>query len=239
MRIKTQRETFAYRLAADDEESKKYLGLGTSPDSEVSTLEGDTDISKLNLPTGKSPTYKQRSNPPGYQLSRGRQPGFGAGGGSSAGSNGGSTKATGTPGGGAPSQNLTQALERAGIDPSMYPLISGFSAAEGNNPSGAPTLGFTDGQAGTTLDSHAQALAKQLQDRRSVAGDFPHGGSPADQASWMATVVGQTGNPSDWQGNAQPARSDYVNRIVQNMPSTPTPTPTPSAPTAMGPGQQR
>jgi hypothetical protein len=122
------------------------------------------------------------------------------------------------PDGGPPSENLTQALQRAGIDPSMYPLISGFSATEGNNPEGAPTLGFKDTQAGTTLDGHAQALAKQIQDRQSVSGPFPHGGTPEQQASWMATTVGQNGVKSDWNGEAQPARSDYVNRIVKNMP---------------------
>lgn len=136
-------------------------------------------------------------------------------------SSGGGAGVSGHPDGGPPSQSLTEALTRAGIDPAMHPLISGFSATEGNNPSGAPTLGFTDSQAGTTLDSHAQALAQQLKDRQSVAGPFPHGGSPADQASWMATVVGQNGSQSDWQGNAQPARSDYVNRVVKSMPGAP------------------
>lgn len=142
---------------------------------------------------------------------------------------GGGSAVGGNPAGGPPSQSLSEALTRAGIDPSMHPLISGFSKAEGNNPSGAPTLGFTDSQAGSTLDQHAQALAKQLQDRQSVSGPFPSGGSPHDQASWMATVVGQSGSPSDWQGHAQPARSDYVNRVVNGMPS---PTPAPTAPTA-------
>jgi len=136
----------------------------------------------------------------------------------------------GAPTGGPPSQSLTEALTRAGIDPSMHALISGFSATEGNNPSGAPTLGFTDGQAGTTLDQHAQALAKQLNDRQSVAGPFPHGGSPEQQASWMATVVGQNGSASDWQGNHQPARSTYVNNIVKSMPGQ-----APAAPTAVAP----
>lgn len=124
-----------------------------------------------------------------------------------------------TPSGAGASKNLTEALQRAGIDPAMYPLISGFAIAEGNNPSGVPTLGFTDSQAGTTLDEHARALAAQLKARESVAGPFPAGGTPAQQASWMATVVGQNGLPSDWQGNAQPSREDYVNRIVKNMPA--------------------
>ena len=155
---------------------------------------------------------------------------FSSGGG---GSGGGSSqsygpRSTGRPSGGPPSASLTQALQRAGVDPAMYPLIQGFSVAEGNNPSGAPTLGFTDSQAGTTLDQHAQALAQQIQDRQSVAGEFPASGSPSDQASWMADVVGQNGVQSDWQGNAQPARSDYVNSIVQNMPA-------PSAPVTSGP----
>lgn len=151
------------------------------------------------------------------------------GGGGSSGGHGG-----GTPGGGPPSQNLTQALQRAGIDPVMYPMISGFSATEGNNPSGAPTLGFTDSQAGSTLDEHAQALSKQFRDRASVSGPFPHGGTPAEQASWMATTVGQNGSPSDWQGNAQPARSTYVDNIVKSMPtSAPAPAVTPPRPTAL------
>lgn len=157
---------------------------------------------------------------------------FSSGGG---GSGGGSSQSygphsTGRPSGGPPSASLTQALQKAGVDPAMYPLIQGFSAAEGNNPSGAPTLGFTDSQAGSTLDDHAQALAQQIQDRQSVAGEFPASGSPQDQASWMADVVGQNGVQSDWQGNAQPARSDYVNSIVQNMPAS-----TPSAPVTSGP----
>lgn len=148
-------------------------------------------------------------------------------------STGGAPVSTGA--GGPPSKDLTEALQRAGIDPAMYPLISGFSATEGNNPSGAPTLGFKDTQAGTSLDEHAQALSKQLKDRTSVAGEFPHTGSPADQASWMATVVGQNGVPSDWAGEAQPARSDYVNNIVKNMPAATPATPavsTPATPSA-------
>lgn len=161
---------------------------------------------------------------------------FSSGGG---GSGGGSSQSYGphsttSPSGGPPSASLTQALQKAGVDPAMFPLIQGFSAAEGNNPSGAPTLGFTDSQAGTTLDQHAQALAQQIQDRQSVAGEFPASGSPSDQASWMADVVGQNGVQSDWQGNAQPARSDYVNSIVQNMPAPSTPVtsgPTASSPT--------
>ena len=68
---------------------------------------------------------------------------FSSGGG---GSGGGSSQSygphsTGRPSGGPPSASLTQALQKAGVDPAMYPLIQGFSAAEGNNPSGAPTLG--------------------------------------------------------------------------------------------------
>lgn len=150
-----------------------------------------------------------------------------SGGGSSSGSpssSGGSNSSGGGghPDGGPPSQNLTEALGRAGIDPKMYPMISGFSATEGNNPSGAPTLGFTDSQAGTSLDQHAQALAQQFKDRASVSGEFPHDGTPEQQASWMATTVGQNGSPSDWQGNAQPARSTYVDNIVKSMPTAPT-----------------
>lgn len=230
MRIQAQRDTFAYRLADifnDDDKKKNYLDP-LSPTSDVSGLD-QKDSGALNLPSDFTPSYKN-NRPQGNGVYYTKNPNYsGGGGGGSAGTNGGGGAKSngGSPSGGPPSQSLTEALQRAGIDSAMYPLISGFSAAEGNNPSGAPTLGFTDSQAGTTLDQHAQALAKQLQDRQSVAGPFPHNGSPTDQASWMATVVGQTGNPSDWQGNAQPARSDYVNRIVQNMPSS-SPAPAPS-----------
>lgn len=113
--------------------------------------------------------------------------------------------------------NLTDMFRQAGIDPAMFPLLQGFAKAEGSNPSGVPTLGFTDGQAGSSLAGHVAALAKQLKNRESVAGPFP-GGSPEQQAAWMAKVVGQTGNPSDWQGNAQPPLADYIGRIVANMP---------------------
>lgn len=116
---------------------------------------------------------------------------------------------TGSSGGG-----LISALRGAGIDPAMYPLLQGFARTEGNNPSGVPTLGFTDSQAGSGLDEHARALAAQIRARQSVAGPFPANGSPQEQASWMATVVGQNGVASDWQGNAQPPRQAYVNSIV-------------------------
>lgn len=105
----------------------------------------------------------------------------------------------------------------AGIDPSLFPMLRGFAKAEGNNPSGVPTLGFTDGQAGTSLQGHVDALARQLINRQSFAGQFPAGGTPEEQAAWMAKVVGQTGNPSDWQGNAQPPVADYISRIVEGM----------------------
>lgn len=137
----------------------------------------------------------------------------------SGGSSGAAPAAYQHPDGGPASANLTQALQRAGIDPSMYSTISGFSTTEGNNPSGAPTLGFTDSQAGGSLDQHAQALSKQIKDRASVTGEFPTSGTPEQKASWMATLVGQNGSSSDWQGNAQPARSTYVDNIVKNMPT--------------------
>lgn len=126
-----------------------------------------------------------------------------------------------SPSGGPPSQSLTEALTRAGIPAEMHPLIQGFSATEGKNPSGAPTLGWTDDQVGSSLDQHAQALSKQIRDRQSVAGPFPHGGSPHDQAAWMATVVGQQGLKSDFQGHQQPPREVYINNIVRSMPATP------------------
>lgn len=125
-----------------------------------------------------------------------------------------------TPGGPVPTdvpETLRASLAAAGIDPAMYGVIGGFAKTEGNNPSGVPTLGFTDSQAGTSLAGHADALAKQIGARSSVTGPFPAGGNPQEQASWMATLVGQNGVASDWQGNAQPARSDYVNRIVSAM----------------------
>jgi hypothetical protein len=165
---------------------------------------------------GELPTYRI---PSGGGGGGGSMPSAG-GGGASMPSSPSATGPAGHPDGGPPSQNMTQALQRAGIDPSMYPLISGFSATEGNNPSGVPTFGFKDTQAGTTLDGHAQALSKQIQDRQSVAGPFPHAGTPEQQASWMATLVGQDGVKSDWNGEAQPARSDYVNRIVKSMPGS-------------------
>lgn len=127
--------------------------------------------------------------------------------------------APGFPGMGTGTVNndLLAALGRAGIDTRMFPLLQGFAKTEGNNPSGVPTLGFTDSQAGSTLDQHAQALATQLRTRQSVAGPFPANGTPQEQASWMATVVGQNGLPSDWQGNAQPSRQSYVNSIVSGF----------------------
>jgi hypothetical protein len=207
--------------ASPEEERKKGLPGGAAPDyATTQMLSPEISAQMPSAPTDFStviPGAPGGSSPAGYSGSP---------------QSGGSQSVS--PSGGAPSQSLTEALQRAGISPEMYPLISGFAAAEGNNPSGAPTLGFTDSQAGSSLDQHAQALAQQLQNRQSVSGPFPHGGSPSDQASWMATVVGQTGNPSDWQGNAQPARSDYVNRIVQNMPPPSTSTPHTSGPGGTG-----
>jgi TP901 family phage tail tape measure protein len=123
----------------------------------------------------------------------------------------------GNMGGGTVNAPLLNALRSAGIDPSMYPLIQGFARTEGNNPSGVPTLGFTDSQAGSSLEGHAAALSRQLQARQSVAGAFPATGTPQQQASWMATVVGQNGVSSDWQGNRQPPRQDYVNSILSGF----------------------
>jgi len=114
--------------------------------------------------------------------------------------------------------NLIAALTAAGIPSNMFPLLIGFARTEGNNPSGVPTLGFTDSQAGTTLAGHAAALSAQIRNRQSVAGPFPAGGTPQQQASWMATVVGQAGVASDWQGNRQPPRDAYVGSIVSGMP---------------------
>jgi TP901 family phage tail tape measure protein len=130
---------------------------------------------------------------------------------------GGSPGYDGNMGGGTVNAPLLNALRNAGINPAMYPLIQGFARTEGNNPSGVPTLGFTDSQAGSSLEGHAAALSRQLQARQSVAGAFPATGTPQQQASWMATVVGQNGVSSDWQGNRQPPRQDYVNSILSGF----------------------
>lgn len=117
---------------------------------------------------------------------------------------------------------LINAFRKYGIDRSMWRMLLGFAVAEGNNPSGNPTLGFVDYQLpgiGTDLDSHVKALADQLQYRLPVAGPFPSSGTEYDQAKWMAVVVGQVGSPSDWQGNAQPSQAHYINSIVTNMPA--------------------
>ena len=234
-----QRELLSpWMIEAVEDDDRKRKPVEQQDDSAATTETSEKNWSGDDAESGKphAPGAVISQNPyapdPYSSGSGGYYPAqFSSGGG---GSGGGSSqsygpRSTGTPSGGPPSASLTQALQKAGVDPAMYPLIQGFSAAEGNNPSGAPTLGFTDSQAGTTIDDHAQALAQQLQDRQSVAGPFPGAGSsPQDQASWMATVVGQNGVESDWQGNAQPARSDYVNSIVQNMPA-------PSAPVTSGP----
>lgn len=239
-RIVTAREQFECRMHMADVDNYVGTAAGDSgacnpatEDCSGSATKDKADTADLPRSDAKNHAPSQGSNAEGFydqrptpSVSDGvyRTPssGGGGGGGSSPGSG---SRSMSAPGGGPPSKGLAEALQRAGIDPAMYPLISGFSATEGNNPSGAPTLGFTDSQAGTSLDSHAQALSQQLTDRQSVAGPFPHGGTPAEQASWMATVVGQNGVASDWQGNAQPARSDYVDRIVQNMPvAAPPPT---------------
>lgn len=114
-------------------------------------------------------------------------------------------------GNGAVDNGLTAALQRAGIDPRMYPMLQGFAKAEGNNPSGVPTLGFADSKAGSTLDGHAQALGAQIRQRQSVAGPFPANGSPQDQAAWMATIVGQNGVGD------QPSRQSYIDSIVRGF----------------------
>uniref|UniRef100_UPI003F718DA2 phage tail protein n=1 Tax=Mycobacterium intracellulare TaxID=1767 RepID=UPI003F718DA2 len=132
---------------------------------------------------------------------------------------------------------LASALRAKGFSPAMIRLIEGFSKVEGNNPSGVPTLGFTDAQLGgkSDLQSHVDALAKQFKDRASVAGPFPEGGTDQQQAQWIAKVVGQSGLASDWQGNAQP--KDYVARVVAAMQGTPGVAPgTPALPSAPSTG---
>ncbi|WP_156752792.1 hypothetical protein, partial [Mycobacterium sp. 1245801.1] len=112
---------------------------------------------------------------------------------------------------------LLEEFRKYGIVQSMWRMLLGFAVAEGDNPSGNPTLGFVDYQLpgiGTDLDSHVKALADQLQYRLPVAGPFPEGGSDYDQAKWMAVVVGQVGSPSDWQGNAQPSQEHYIESIT-------------------------
>lgn len=116
---------------------------------------------------------------------------------------------------------LIAAFQKYGIDPRMWRMLLGFAVAEGDNPSGNPTLGFVDYQLpsiGTDLDSHVDALADQLGYRLPVSGPFPASGSDWDQAQWMAVVVGQAGSSSDWQGNVQPSQDSYINSIVTNMP---------------------
>lgn len=143
------------------------------------------------------------------------------------------------PSGAAPSDFvLGSALRAKGFTAEQIRLIQAFSSVEGLNPSGVPTLGFTDAQLGgrTDLQAHVDALAKQFQDRAGVAGPFPAGGSDQQQAQWIAKVVGQSGLASDWQGNAQP--KDYVARIVAAMNGTPGAAPgtaaLPSAPSTGG-----
>jgi phage-related protein len=122
---------------------------------------------------------------------------------------------------------LTAALKAKGFSGEQIRLIQAFSQVEGLNPAGNPNLGFTDAQLGgaTDLQAHVDALVKQFKDRASVSGPFPTGGTDQAQAEWIARVVGQTGNPSDWQGNAQP--QDYVQRVVAAMQAAPTTAPSP------------
>lgn len=192
----------------------------------------------------------------GYQSEPGHNGGAGGGGGGGTNGNqggiggflGGITAATGSGysgqmGGGTVNGSLTSALTAAGVDPRMFPLLQGFASTEGNNPSGVPTLGFTDSQAGTSLQGHAAALAAQLKARQSVAGPFPASGSPQEQAAWMARVVGQAGVQSDWQGNRQPPLQSYINSIVSGFGTAGAPKPTtpgavapsPTAPNPFGP----
>lgn len=112
---------------------------------------------------------------------------------------------------------LTAALQAKGFSPQLIRLIQGFSKVEGNNPSGVPTLGFTDAQLGgkSDLQSHVDALAQQFKSRAAVAGPFPEFGTDQQQAEWIAKVVGQSGLASDWQGNSQP--KDYTQRVVKAM----------------------
>jgi hypothetical protein len=216
---------FAADKDKDDQEPGQNTPSSNSQSSQVTDAGAygagaDANPANMDLSAGSGYAPASFSTPSGGGYSGGggsyaspATPSSSGGGGSAA------PMSSASPTGGPPSQSLTEALTRAGIPANMHGVIQGFSATEGNNPSGAPTLGWTDSQAGTTLDSHAQALAKQIHDRASVTGAFPTNGSPQDQASWMATLVGQNGSKSDWQGNAQPARSDYVNRIVKSMPA--------------------
>lgn len=117
--------------------------------------------------------------------------------------------------------SLGAALAAEGFSPKLIRLIQGFSQVEGNNAAGSPTLGFTDAQLGgaSDLQSHVNALAKQIKDRAGVAGAFPESGTDQQQAQWIAKVVGQSGLSSDWQGNAQP--QDYTQRVLGAMGGTP------------------
>lgn len=119
---------------------------------------------------------------------------------------------------------LVAALQAKGFSPNLIRLIQGFSQVEGKNPAGNPTLGFTDSQLGgkSDLQSHVDALTKQILDRSSVAGLFPEKGTDLERAQWIAKVVGQAGLSSDWQGNAQP--QDYVQRVLKAMPGPNGPT---------------
>lgn len=89
VRIKTQRETFAYRVAdylSDDEKKKKnYFDL--SPDSDVSALE-KSDSGKLNLPSATMPHHERSTdpNPSVYYTGTGTSAGGNSFGGSGSGS---------------------------------------------------------------------------------------------------------------------------------------------------------
>lgn len=135
---------------------------------------------------------------------------------------------------------LSQQLVAAGLSPDEAKGILAMNLVEGGAADTKSLLGFTEGQA-SGPEGHLQAfLQGQWNDakRRGPGGSIPGveaNGTVTDWNQYMTwireKIVGQTGSPSDWEGNAQPAPQDYQNRLLAALGQVPAITP-PAAPTS-------
>jgi len=130
---------------------------------------------------------------------------------------------------------LAQQLAAAGLSPAEIEGVLALNHVEGGDKLPQSLLGFFEGQqwpgdpglgSATGPEGHLRFFLKQWNDmsRRPANGLIPGTDAAGNVRSWgqftnwmREEIVGQVGNPSDFQGNAQPSARDYQNRLDKSV----------------------
>jgi hypothetical protein len=126
---------------------------------------------------------------------------------------------------------LVTRLRAAGVPDDQIRGILAMNATEWNPANPAEGfLGLMDIQAATPQDKIDEFINQQWLPR--TRGGVPGVGASGEVTDWdqymtfiRVTMMGQTGAPRDWHGDAQPPAAEYQRRLMSSLGKTPSPAP--------------